>query len=496
MTKLIKFTIACALSLAITVSCTTPNDPDHRPDPLATPTGLVQTDVTATAATLGWDSVEGATRYKVRINEEEPVTIALNSYAARLAPQTEYRWAVQAFNGEVESEWSAEATFSTPAATLAVPTGLGVVDVTDKRATLVWDAVDWAKGYEVKMGDAEPVAVEEARHFLIGLSALTKYSWTVRAVDGENKGEWARNATFTTKPTQFIEAVIDNYYGSLTGSGTTNMIVSFHSYNGEFDVTGYDLELDLVTMAIPDGSDVRYLEIPAGTYPFTHDGSPGKVLPGVHTQLHYYDKGYHEWRKGVIGGTLVIEGDRSDYRMTFEVRLEGGETFFAEWNGALSLRNPHYEVPVGDRDFGTFEGITQFEYFRGAYAQADAWMVSAYDGGVWVENGQFKGNGWIARLQIHTSPGSGEPMPDGIYTIERGGQPWTVLANNGSNGLEIVPIEYSTMINEEAVYVVSGTMKSIWSQSAGKYTLEIEGTSSRGEAIKLNIKGYEPTTIL
>ena len=85
---------------------------------LGTPTNLQATDITHNSATLTWDAVAGANKYKVVINGTEYISNT-NSYTTHdLKQQTAYTWTVQAIgNGTTftDSEISAEATFTTGA---------------------------------------------------------------------------------------------------------------------------------------------------------------------------------------------------------------------------------------------------------------------------------------------------------------------------------------------------------------------------------------------
>ena len=85
---------------------------------LETPTNLQANDITYNGATLTWDAVAEANKYKVVINGTEYISNT-NSYTTHdLKQQTAYTWTVQAIgNGTTftDSEISAEATFTTGA---------------------------------------------------------------------------------------------------------------------------------------------------------------------------------------------------------------------------------------------------------------------------------------------------------------------------------------------------------------------------------------------
>ena len=489
MTKLFKLTAVCAMLLGAFVSCT--DTEPTPPNPLATPAGLTPAGVTATGATLTWDIVEGATRYNVKIGDEAPVTISVNSYAAsELTPQTQYSWTVQAFNGQTQSEWSEGAVFTTSAATLGEPANLTATDITDRSAKLGWDAVEWASGYEVKIDRDDPIAVSETGYELVGLKYATKYKWAVRAVDGDNKGEWTVNSTFTTTPEQFVSVNLDNYFGSLSyGPDIKNMSVSFHSYYDEFDRNGYDLTIDLLATTNPEESNEKYIQLPVTTYPFTYEGGANTILIGAFSYLEHLENGQRVELLRVVGGEMTIEWIGSDEHITFTAELSNGETFVGEWNGPLLLRNPFYVAPFEDRDFGTFRGITECGFYPDPFGngKSDVWGVMAYDGDLWIQNQKFMGTGKILRLYIHFPVGSAlTKLPDGEYPIGDEGLPGTAQSS-------ISIIENSKIYSGDDIVLVSGSVTSTYSQAADEYTIVIDGYNARGESIKLTIQGNRPT---
>ncbi|MDO4211227.1 MAG: fibronectin type III domain-containing protein, partial [Bacteroidales bacterium] len=89
--------------------------------------------------------------------------------------------------------------------TLSVPTNLTSSNVTTNSATLSWGAVTNASNYTVKIGETEYTGVTTNSYSATGLTANTKYTWTVKAVgDGTNytTSDYATNANFTTEAEQ------------------------------------------------------------------------------------------------------------------------------------------------------------------------------------------------------------------------------------------------------------------------------------------------------
>ena len=86
------------------------------------PTDLTATNITYTKATLNWNAVEGAVKYKVRykVTGNNPWSSAYSSSASKtisgLIPNTQYTWQVKtvcSLQPISESEWSAKQTFTT-----------------------------------------------------------------------------------------------------------------------------------------------------------------------------------------------------------------------------------------------------------------------------------------------------------------------------------------------------------------------------------------------
>ena len=171
----------------------------------AAPTGLDVADLTFNGATLVWNAVEGAETYEVEcsawVNMTREVTDEI-CVITGLTSETEYTWRVRSLNGDLASEWVTGAPFTTltqPAGTLAAPTGLDVTDLTFEAATLSWNAVDGATGYQVIVGTAAETPEFTATSFTAeGLDPETEYIWKVRAVNGAIQSEWVTGEQFTT----------------------------------------------------------------------------------------------------------------------------------------------------------------------------------------------------------------------------------------------------------------------------------------------------------
>lgn len=87
---------------------------------------------------------------------------------------------------------------------LAKPTGLNVTNITSSSATLSWDAVANANGYEIKKGNSLIVSTGATSSNLSGLEPSTEYTYCVYAVaDGYTNSE-ETCVTFTTAPAEKV----------------------------------------------------------------------------------------------------------------------------------------------------------------------------------------------------------------------------------------------------------------------------------------------------
>ena len=93
---------------------------------------------------------------------------------------------------------------STEPSQLAKPTGLNVTNITSSSATLSWDAVANANGYEIKKGNSLIVSTGATSSNLSGLEPSTEYTYCVYAVaDGYTNSE-ETCVTFTTAPAEKV----------------------------------------------------------------------------------------------------------------------------------------------------------------------------------------------------------------------------------------------------------------------------------------------------
>jgi hypothetical protein len=105
---------------------------------------------------------------------------------------------------------------------LGEPQNLRADDITPTAATLSWDAVEGATGYEVVVGSNRALPVDGVSHEVERLIPGTEYTWKVRATRGTNNGQWA-TGTFQTAARATGEWVYGDVLGNYSAAGVPSL---------------------------------------------------------------------------------------------------------------------------------------------------------------------------------------------------------------------------------------------------------------------------------
>ncbi len=186
------------------------------------PTGLHATNITASSAELSWLSTNLTGVYNLRYrsmltaswttihNVTPPYTLG------NLQCNMTYEWQVQSVCstpvGSTVSSWSASHFFTTLACPVLCPApgGLNASNITSNSATLSWNGVAGAVGYQVRYRPSTTVNWTYTTSItntviITGLLCHTSYVWQVRSICTPTASNTATSAfssphTFTTLP--------------------------------------------------------------------------------------------------------------------------------------------------------------------------------------------------------------------------------------------------------------------------------------------------------
>ena len=191
------------------------------------PEGLAASAITTTSALLSWNSVPGALRYEVEVEDDENTAafafnaIVMDTFVmvAGLADNGQYQFKVKAkCSGGNNSDYSAWSLFSAgagtggggngggnPTGSCGVPEGLAASAITTTSALLSWNSVPGALRYEVEVEDDEnTVAYEfdaismDTAIMVIGLMPGGQYQFKVKARCSGGNSDYSTWSFFST----------------------------------------------------------------------------------------------------------------------------------------------------------------------------------------------------------------------------------------------------------------------------------------------------------
>ena len=237
------------INLNATLACT----------PLAAPGSLTLSenhDATHGKTRFGWNSVSNASGYVLSVTKNGTITNTYDCTSEQLSkqetlPQGNYTWSVKAIgDGSTYCEEN-DATDGTPFCVGAdlsavTPSNLEASSVTNTTATISWDAVANAAGYELLIVDDEETTIDDysgsgTSWDITGLTAGTTYTiwWqAVNSCDDSYNSNIDKSVSFTTTNNHTVS------FNANGGSGSMDAVVRTHG-------TTYDLPK--CTLVAPSG---------------------------------------------------------------------------------------------------------------------------------------------------------------------------------------------------------------------------------------------------
>ena len=159
----------------------------------------VQVNPESRKITLHWDEVAGATRYEVKINAEQTVTVTESTYIHEgLTPNTMYSYRIRAIAADGTSNWSEEIKASTTELANEVPKKIAAVAGSTK-ITVMWENALDADSYEISIDGGAAIDVGTATTYVnTTLTPGTEHKYKIRSKNIKGTSEWSNEVAVKT----------------------------------------------------------------------------------------------------------------------------------------------------------------------------------------------------------------------------------------------------------------------------------------------------------
>lgn len=197
-------------------------------DACPSPTGLMASNQTGTAALLTWGAVAGAGTYQIEVENgsgnasffKVTANIAGTAFTVNgLLPTMNYKFKVRSRCGGDKSNWSGWYSFNSSTGTgsggngggaCITPGGTSTTNISPTGAKLNWNSVAGVSGYRINIenasGNPNPLNLTvnltsgTTNYLVSGLVAGKAYKWKVRSLCGTQTSAWSANKIFVTLP--------------------------------------------------------------------------------------------------------------------------------------------------------------------------------------------------------------------------------------------------------------------------------------------------------
>ena len=192
---------------------------------------------TDTTATITWGKVTGATGYIVRFNNTDiQCTASATSYTVTgLTPKTSYNYQICSKSADGFGSFSTSRSIKTQAQLPTTPTGISHQS-TDNSATVSWNAVSGATGYDIYFNGTTYSVTTTSKTFA-NLAANVGYTYKVRAKNADGISNYSNVYTVRTTPKAPTASGISGATGENSATVNWNAVTGAESYDVLFNGT-------------------------------------------------------------------------------------------------------------------------------------------------------------------------------------------------------------------------------------------------------------------
>jgi len=235
------------------------------------PTGLDITDLSSSSISVSWNSVSGATSYKVYYTTDSSSTTKIfagtvteTSYThTGLQADTTYYYYIKAVNNVGESDYSSYTYAVTPSSVPSIPTGGTATALSSSSISVSWNSVSGATSYKVyyEIGSSTTKnlagTVSGTSYTHTGLQADTTYWYYITAVNSAGESDYSDYIYARTSTS-----------GNGGGGGTSkpSTPTNFYVYKSSSYITSSSIKMDWYSVTGATGYYVYRSSSADGTY--------------------------------------------------------------------------------------------------------------------------------------------------------------------------------------------------------------------------------------
>ena len=205
--------------------------------------------------TLEWKAAERAEGYELEV-DGRIVQVETNTYLhSELLTNTNHKYRIRAYNKGGKSQWSEPVTATTWPDIPSAPTNI-IATAEQNSITLTWYSSPYAESYDVQVDGKDTVNnIKETSYTNESLTAGTKHSYKLRAINISGNGEWSNPIEISTLPQEDISSTTGAAIVANVAAVVTNKTITVAWQAVEANAQ-YDIEVD--GAVIDNGKETVY----------------------------------------------------------------------------------------------------------------------------------------------------------------------------------------------------------------------------------------------
>ena len=204
--------------------------------------------------TLEWKAAERAEGYELEVDGRIVQVETITYLHSELLTNTNHRYRIRAYNKGGKSQWSEPVTVTTWPDIPSAPTNI-IATAEQNSITLTWYSSPYAESYDIQIDGKDTVNTKETSYTNESLTAGTKHSYKLRAINISGNGEWSNPIEISTLPQEDISSTTGAAIVANVAAIVTNKTVTIAWQAVEANAQ-YDLEVDGVV--IDNGKETIY----------------------------------------------------------------------------------------------------------------------------------------------------------------------------------------------------------------------------------------------